>query len=140
MEMERVIEFPHADMDLLPRKRPRLGWDVAPQALKAENAIVSQEQVVKLLAYVSNKDLYAEFYSFSYTSLLCYQFEVLSSLHPTPAVYGFPTEEACILIAETVCAKNYRVDRGNLSVGQSLHQNSRINQPGNVEEDGTLEF
>ncbi|KAI7993834.1 Small RNA degrading nuclease 5 [Camellia lanceoleosa] len=37
MEMERVIEFPHAHMDLRPRKRPRLGWDVASQALKDAN-------------------------------------------------------------------------------------------------------
>ncbi|CAL5418254.1 unnamed protein product [Camellia sinensis] len=29
------------------------------------------------------------------------EFEVLSSLHPTPAVCGFPIEEACVLIAET---------------------------------------
>ncbi|XP_052175810.1 isochorismate synthase, chloroplastic isoform X2 [Diospyros lotus] len=29
------------------------------------------------------------------------EFEILSSLHPTPAVSGFPTEEARILIAET---------------------------------------
>ncbi|GFZ11995.1 LAMMER-type protein kinase AFC2 [Actinidia rufa] len=34
MEMERVIEFPHAHMDRRPRKRQRLGWDVAPQTLK----------------------------------------------------------------------------------------------------------
>ncbi|KAL6973323.1 isochorismate synthase, partial [Sarracenia purpurea var. burkii] len=29
------------------------------------------------------------------------EFEILSSLHPTPAVCGFPTEEARVLIAET---------------------------------------
>ncbi|KAI8011629.1 hypothetical protein LOK49_LG06G02761 [Camellia lanceoleosa] len=29
------------------------------------------------------------------------EFEVLSSLHPTPAVCGFPTEEARVLIVET---------------------------------------
>ncbi|GMP78593.1 hypothetical protein CsSME_00034478 [Camellia sinensis var. sinensis] len=34
MEMERMIEFPHPYMDRCPRTRPRLGWDVAPQALK----------------------------------------------------------------------------------------------------------
>lgn len=33
--------------------------------------------------------------------MICNQFKVLSSLHPTPAVCGFPTEEARILIAET---------------------------------------
>ena len=31
MEMERVTEFPHTHLDRRPRKRPRLGWDVAPQ-------------------------------------------------------------------------------------------------------------
>ncbi|KAF5947477.1 hypothetical protein HYC85_013434 [Camellia sinensis] len=39
--MERVIEFPHAHMDRRPRKRPRLGWDVAPQALKIRGRSVS---------------------------------------------------------------------------------------------------
>ncbi|KAA8542234.1 hypothetical protein F0562_023630 [Nyssa sinensis] len=34
MEMERVTEFPHTHMDRRPRKRPRLGWDVVPQAPK----------------------------------------------------------------------------------------------------------
>ncbi|KAL7252738.1 hypothetical protein ACSBR1_007329 [Camellia fascicularis] len=34
MEMECMIEFPHTHMDRRPRKRPRLGWDIAPQALK----------------------------------------------------------------------------------------------------------
>lgn len=29
------------------------------------------------------------------------EFEILSVLHPTPAVCGFPTEEARVLIAET---------------------------------------
>ncbi|CAL5406353.1 unnamed protein product [Camellia sinensis] len=41
MEMERVIEFPHAHMDRRPRKRLRLGWDVAPQALKIRGRSVS---------------------------------------------------------------------------------------------------
>ncbi|XP_028086527.1 uncharacterized protein LOC114287397 isoform X1 [Camellia sinensis] len=35
MEMECVIEFPHMHMDRRPR-RSRLGWDVAPQALRKE--------------------------------------------------------------------------------------------------------
>ncbi|CAL5391229.1 unnamed protein product [Camellia sinensis] len=34
MEMECVIEFPHMHMDRRPR-RSRLGWDVAPQALRS---------------------------------------------------------------------------------------------------------
>ncbi|KAI8021694.1 hypothetical protein LOK49_LG03G01776 [Camellia lanceoleosa] len=43
MEMERVIEFPHADMDRRPRKRPRLDWDVAPQALKGNSTAAAFE-------------------------------------------------------------------------------------------------
>ena len=34
MEMERVTEFPLTHLDRRPRKRPRLGWDVAPQTPK----------------------------------------------------------------------------------------------------------
>ncbi|KAL8111565.1 hypothetical protein AgCh_019323 [Apium graveolens] len=30
METERMIDFPHTNMDRRPRKRQRLGWDVAP--------------------------------------------------------------------------------------------------------------
>ncbi|KAH1246160.1 Serine/threonine-protein kinase AFC2 [Glycine max] len=29
MEMERIVEFPHTYMDRPPRKRARLGWDIA---------------------------------------------------------------------------------------------------------------
>ncbi|KAL8141991.1 hypothetical protein V2J09_015023 [Rumex salicifolius] len=32
METERITEFPHTHMDRRPRKRARMGWDVAPQA------------------------------------------------------------------------------------------------------------
>uniref|UniRef100_A0A7N2LAD4 Uncharacterized protein n=1 Tax=Quercus lobata TaxID=97700 RepID=A0A7N2LAD4_QUELO len=32
----------------------------------------------------------------------CSQFDILASLHPSPAVCGFPTEEARLFIAETV--------------------------------------
>lgn len=30
METQRVIEFPHNNMDRRPRKRPRLTWDMPP--------------------------------------------------------------------------------------------------------------
>ncbi|KAI3739671.1 hypothetical protein L2E82_30082 [Cichorium intybus] len=34
MEMERVTEFPLGPVDIRPRKRQRLGWDVGPQTTK----------------------------------------------------------------------------------------------------------
>ncbi|CAO2840555.1 unnamed protein product [Amaranthus hypochondriacus] len=39
MEMERVTEFPLTHLDRRPRKRPRLGWDVAPQTPKVQIGI-----------------------------------------------------------------------------------------------------
>lgn len=30
METQRIIEFPHKNMDKRPRKRPRLTWDMPP--------------------------------------------------------------------------------------------------------------
>ncbi|KAI7984759.1 hypothetical protein LOK49_LG14G00753 [Camellia lanceoleosa] len=42
------------------------------------------------------------------------EFEVLSSLHPTPAVCGFPTEEARVLIAETVLNYLFQLGKGEM--------------------------
>ncbi|KAL7185499.1 hypothetical protein ACSBR2_027444 [Camellia fascicularis] len=47
LEMERVIEFPHTHMDRRPRKTPRLGWDIAPQALKEGATKEDIEQLPK---------------------------------------------------------------------------------------------
>lgn len=30
METQRIIEFPHKNLDKRPRKRPRLTWDIPP--------------------------------------------------------------------------------------------------------------
>ncbi|CAL5415638.1 unnamed protein product [Camellia sinensis] len=46
------------------------------------------------------------------------EFEVLSSLHLTPAVCGFPTEEAHVLIAETV----FPVDANDAELGERIVQ------------------
>ncbi|KAL7175455.1 hypothetical protein ACSBR2_029114 [Camellia fascicularis] len=50
-------------------------------------------------------------------------FEVLSSLHPTPAVCGFPTEEARVLIAKTVDANDAELEERiiqHLAVGAAM--------------------
>ncbi|KAG9156546.1 hypothetical protein Leryth_006538 [Lithospermum erythrorhizon] len=49
MEMERVIEFPHNFIDVRPRKRQRLGWDVAPQTPKSWRMIGFNEAQLELL-------------------------------------------------------------------------------------------
>ena len=41
--VERVTEFPHTHMDRRPRKRPRLGWDVLPQAPKVLDLLLKFE-------------------------------------------------------------------------------------------------
>ncbi|XP_047310488.1 serine/threonine-protein kinase AFC2-like isoform X1 [Impatiens glandulifera] len=55
MEMERVIEFPHAHMDRRPRKRQRLGWDVAPLVPKAQLGILCEQEVVDVASFTSSK-------------------------------------------------------------------------------------
>ncbi|KAG9132961.1 hypothetical protein Leryth_021849 [Lithospermum erythrorhizon] len=39
MEMEQVTEFPRNFIDLMPRKRRRLGWDVGPQTPKLRQLV-----------------------------------------------------------------------------------------------------
>ncbi|KAL9271743.1 Serine/threonine-protein kinase AFC2-like protein [Drosera capensis] len=52
MEMERVVEFPHNQMDRRPRKRPRLGWDVAPQIPKAQLGLFCGQEVMNVQSFV----------------------------------------------------------------------------------------
>ncbi|KAL9264095.1 Serine/threonine-protein kinase AFC2-like protein [Drosera capensis] len=52
MEMERVVEFPHNQMDQRPRKRPRLGWDVAPQMPKAQLGLFCGQEVMNVPNFV----------------------------------------------------------------------------------------
>uniref|UniRef100_A0A7C9E4M9 Dual-specificity kinase n=1 Tax=Opuntia streptacantha TaxID=393608 RepID=A0A7C9E4M9_OPUST len=51
MEMERVTEFPHTHLDRRPRKRPRLGWDVAPQFPQAQIGIFCGQEVGKVASF-----------------------------------------------------------------------------------------
>ncbi|PSR96728.1 Serine/threonine-protein kinase, partial [Actinidia chinensis var. chinensis] len=55
MEMERVIEFPHTHMDRRPRKRQRLGWDVAPQTLKAQVGMFCGQEVGNVTSFASSR-------------------------------------------------------------------------------------
>ncbi|MFS7999411.1 putative dual-specificity kinase CMGC-CLK family [Helianthus anomalus] len=45
MEMERVTEFPMSQLDLRPRKRQRLGWDVAPLTPKAQVGLFCGQEI-----------------------------------------------------------------------------------------------
>ncbi|GAA0138613.1 non-receptor serine/threonine protein kinase [Lithospermum erythrorhizon] len=55
MEMERVIEFPHNFIDVRPRKRQRLGWDVAPQTPKAQLELLLGQDIGNLTSYATPK-------------------------------------------------------------------------------------
>ncbi|KAK2974658.1 hypothetical protein RJ640_030266 [Escallonia rubra] len=55
MEMERVTEFPHTHMDRRPRKRPRLGWDVVPQASKAQLGLFCGQEVGNVTSFASSR-------------------------------------------------------------------------------------
>ncbi|CAL5418240.1 unnamed protein product [Camellia sinensis] len=94
--------------------------------MSAENAVVSQEQAICVRVSVEPKKairklprvqhLYARL-----TEGLRSEddeFEVLSSLYPTPAVCGFPTEEARVLIAETA----FPVDANDAELGECIIQ------------------
>ncbi|GMQ09016.1 hypothetical protein CsSME_00052520 [Camellia sinensis var. sinensis] len=60
MEMERMIEFSHAYMDRRPRTRPRLGWDVASQALKVVGIKSNNKKENNLSQIVSVPNLKAK--------------------------------------------------------------------------------
>lgn len=62
-----------------------------------EKVVIKPEKMIKKLRRIQH--LYAQL-SGRLTSEED-EFEILSSLHPSPAVCGFPTEEAQLLIAET---------------------------------------
>ncbi|KAK3006064.1 hypothetical protein RJ639_016296 [Escallonia herrerae] len=55
MEMERLTEFPHTHMDRRPRKRPRLGWDVVPQASKAQLGLFCGQEVGNVTSFASSR-------------------------------------------------------------------------------------
>ncbi|XP_073284173.1 serine/threonine-protein kinase AFC2-like isoform X1 [Primulina huaijiensis] len=54
MEIERVTEFP---MHQRPRKRPRLGWDVAPQQPEAQLGLFCGQEVGNLTSYAPSRTL-----------------------------------------------------------------------------------
>ncbi|KAJ8772268.1 hypothetical protein K2173_027445 [Erythroxylum novogranatense] len=54
MEMERVTEFPIANLDRRPRKRARLGWDV-PQVPKAQVGIFCGQEVGTVASYAPSE-------------------------------------------------------------------------------------
>ncbi|KAK9054550.1 hypothetical protein SSX86_025628 [Deinandra increscens subsp. villosa] len=53
MEMERVTEFPMSQLDLRPRKRQRLGWDVAPPPPKAQLGLFCGQEIGNVTSFAS---------------------------------------------------------------------------------------
>ncbi|XP_020216569.1 serine/threonine-protein kinase AFC2 isoform X1 [Cajanus cajan] len=54
MEMERVFEFPHTHMDRRPRKRARLGWDIA-EVPKAQVGLFCGQDVGSISSYAPSR-------------------------------------------------------------------------------------
>ncbi|KAB1217263.1 Serine/threonine-protein kinase AFC2 [Morella rubra] len=55
MEMERVTEFPHTHLDRRPAKRARLGWDVLPQAPKAQVGMFCGQDLGNLTSFAPSR-------------------------------------------------------------------------------------
>ncbi|KAL4584871.1 hypothetical protein LXL04_009481 [Taraxacum kok-saghyz] len=53
MEMERVTEFPMGQLDLRPRKRQRLGWDVVPTPPKAQLGLFCGQEIGNVASFAS---------------------------------------------------------------------------------------
>ncbi|RDY02730.1 Serine/threonine-protein kinase AFC2 [Mucuna pruriens] len=54
MEMERIVEFPHTYMDRPPRKRARLGWDIA-EVPKAQVGLFCGQEVENISSYAPSE-------------------------------------------------------------------------------------
>ncbi|KAJ9568313.1 hypothetical protein OSB04_004279 [Centaurea solstitialis] len=55
MEMERVTEFPMTQLDIRPRKRQRLGWDVVPQPPKAQLGLFCGQEIGNLTSFAPTR-------------------------------------------------------------------------------------
>ncbi|KVI06276.1 Protein kinase, catalytic domain-containing protein [Cynara cardunculus var. scolymus] len=55
MEMERVTEFPMSQLDVRPRKRQRLGWDVVPQPPKAQLGLFCGQEIGNLTSFAPSR-------------------------------------------------------------------------------------
>ncbi|KAJ7954597.1 Isochorismate synthase, chloroplastic [Quillaja saponaria] len=91
------------ELDLLSSPKDHLEFSIVRDAIRKKleavcnKVVVKQKKAIRKLPRVQH--LFAQL-----TARLTSEddeFEILSSLHPTPAVCGFPTEEALLFIAET---------------------------------------
>ncbi|KAL9235610.1 hypothetical protein vseg_010355 [Gypsophila vaccaria] len=57
METERVTEFPMNHLDRRPRKRPRLGWDVAPLISKAQIGLFYGQDVGNVPSFAPSSEI-----------------------------------------------------------------------------------
>ncbi|CAH1423257.1 unnamed protein product [Lactuca virosa] len=55
MEMERVTEFPMGQLDLRPRKRQRLGWDVVPPPPKAQLGLFCGQEIGNVASFAPQR-------------------------------------------------------------------------------------
>ncbi|KAF3437780.1 hypothetical protein FNV43_RR20536 [Rhamnella rubrinervis] len=98
MTLDRQIE-----LDLLSSPKDHLEFTIVRESIRKKLEDVCNSVVVQPMKSIRKLPRVQHLYSKLAGRLKSEddEFEILSSLHPSPAVCGFPTEEARLLIAET---------------------------------------
>nr|XP_012575199.1 isochorismate synthase, chloroplastic-like isoform X2 [Cicer arietinum] len=98
LELDREIE-----LDLLTSQKDDIEFTIVRETIKRKLEVVCRKITIKPKKMVRKLSRIQHLYAQLAGRLRSEEdeFEILSSLHPSPAVCGYPTEEAHILIAET---------------------------------------